>query len=286
MSVRPDTYEQEISAGERFRFGRNWSHFVDLVDDHRIATAETSLRTWLGVERLGGKRFVDVGSGSGLFSLAAHRLGARVQSFDYDPDSVESTRRLRQRAGDPADWTVERGSMLDPAFLSRVEPADVVYCYGVAHHTGDMWRALGNLACLVAPGGQLYVALYNDQGRLSDVWRAIKQIYCSGPAGKLVTMGLIAPVLLLVRFLRDVVTLKNPLARYRDYQDRTRGMSPWRDLIDWLGGYPFEVAGADRVFAFFAARGFRLERLLTVGGGSGNNEFVFRRESADIAQVR
>lgn len=278
MSVRSDAHAQEVRTGERFEFGRNWSRFVGLVDERRIQTAEDSLRSWLGVATLSGKRFLDVGSGSGLFSLAAHKLGARVQSFDYDPHSVESTRTLRKRAGDPEGWTVERGSMLDPNFLSHFEPADVVYCYGVAHHTGDMWTALTNLAGLVGPNGQLYVALYNDQGRLTVFWRRIKRWYCSGRVGRLLTMAVIAPLLLGVRFLRDLAAGRNPLGRYQGYQDRTRGMSPWRDLIDWLGGYPFEVAGADKVFAFFAERGFRLERLLTVGGGSGNNEFVFRRE--------
>jgi hypothetical protein len=54
-------------------------------------------------------------------------------------------------------------------------------------------------------------------------------------------------------------------------------MSPWRDLVDWVGGYPFEVSTPAEVFAFFKARGFALRRLMTVGGAHGCNQFVFER---------
>ncbi len=101
------------------------------------------------------RRFLDAGSGSGLFSLAAYRMGAEVMSFDADPDSVACTNRLRNRFEDPPTWFVREGSLLDKAFLSTLQPADVVYCWGVAHHTGDMWKAIDNLTQLVAPGGLL-----------------------------------------------------------------------------------------------------------------------------------
>ena len=81
----------ETASGERFEFGKNWSRFLSLLDDTRIREAEESLRQMLGVESLSGLSFVDIGSGSGLFSLAARRLGARVHSFDYDPNSVACT---------------------------------------------------------------------------------------------------------------------------------------------------------------------------------------------------
>jgi 2-polyprenyl-3-methyl-5-hydroxy-6-metoxy-1,4-benzoquinol methylase len=139
--------------------------------DGRIAEAEASLRRLLGRDRLDGLSFVDVGSGSGLFSLAARRLGARVHSLDYDPRSVACTAELRQRYhhGDPL-WTVERGSALDAEYLQRLGRFDIVYSWGVLHHTGAMWQAIELVAALVSPGGTYCLALYNDQGGLSRFW--------------------------------------------------------------------------------------------------------------------
>src|SRR3954453_10925637 len=146
-------HADEVARGGRFEFGENWARFLAVVDESRIVEAERSLREMLGVERLDGRSFLDIGSGSGLFSLAAVRLGAeRVHSFDFDPSSVGCTLELRRRYGADADWAVEQGSALDTAYLARLGTFDVVYSWGVLHHTGDMWRALGNVARLVAPG--------------------------------------------------------------------------------------------------------------------------------------
>src|SRR5713101_7580759 len=110
----------EVSAGERFEFGKNWRRFLALLDEERIAVAERSLQTMLEVERLDGQRFLDVGSGSGLFSLAAVRLGAHVHSFDYDPQSVACTRYLKESYAPDAAWTIENGSILDTRFLATL----------------------------------------------------------------------------------------------------------------------------------------------------------------------
>src|SRR5688500_5038885 len=111
----------EISRGNRFKFGDNWSRFLDLVDEARIQRAEESLKLMLEVETLRGKRFIDIGSGSGLFSLAARRLGAIVHSLDYDPQSVACTNQLRsQFYPDDESWKVEEGSALDRDYLESL----------------------------------------------------------------------------------------------------------------------------------------------------------------------
>ncbi|HEX8686718.1 MAG TPA: 50S ribosomal protein L11 methyltransferase, partial [Pyrinomonadaceae bacterium] len=116
----------EVSRGERFEFGENWSRFLAVLDDERIGKAEESLRAMLEVESLAGRSFLDIGSGSGLFSLAARRLGARVHSFDYDPRSVACARELRRRyfPEDPA-WVVEEGSALDADYVRSLGLFDV-----------------------------------------------------------------------------------------------------------------------------------------------------------------
>src|SRR5271166_3425303 len=169
---------QSATGDPAFAFGENWRRFLSVVNDERIAQAVASVRRLLGVQSLEGKTFLDVGCGSGLFSLAAFKLGARVRSFDYDPQSVACAIELRSRYGDdPSSWEIERGSALDEGYLASLGQFDVVYSWGVLHHTGDMWRALGNMPALVAPGGDLVLSIYNDQGPWSRVWKRVKQGY-------------------------------------------------------------------------------------------------------------
>src|SRR6476661_7748990 len=137
------THAEEVAKHERFKFGENWSAFLARLNDERVAQAEASLRDMLETDTLAGKRFLDAGSGSGLFSLAARRLGATVHSFDYDPASVACTRELKRRyfPEDPS-WTVDEASVLDKAYLAGLGQFDIVYSWGVLHHTGAMWEAL------------------------------------------------------------------------------------------------------------------------------------------------
>lgn len=271
-------------SASRFAFGENWSHFLRELDESRIAQAEASLRQMLECEQLDGRTFLDVGSGSGLFSLAARRLGASVHSLDYDEQSVACTAELKRRYfPDDAAWTVEQGSVLDREYLARLGQWDIVYAWGVLHHTGAMWDALENVAGLVRPGGRLFLAIYNDQGRASQSWLRVKQAYNRLPPA--LRWLVLWPALVRLwgpTTIRDLLRGR-PFQTWRNYAtSSTRGMSAWRDVVDWVGGLPFEVARPEQIFDFYRGRGLVLRKLTTCGGGQGCNEFVFERpESLD-----
>lgn len=268
------TNQVEEIGRDRFAFGDNWLEFIELMDERRIEQAEKSLTAALGIEDLSGCSFLDVGCGSGLFSLAARRLGARVHSFDYDPDSVRACAALRDRYGPRSDWTLEQGSILDEAYIGGLGTFDIVYSWGVLHHTGDMWRAIGAAATLTKPGGSLFISIYNDQGMASRVWWRVKRRYVRG--GPLTKKGLVLAGKTYFRTRHAVANMaKRAFGEPVPGGARGRGMSAGHDLVDWIGGFPFEVATPEQIFRFLHERGFQLRFLKTCKGGLGCNEFVF-----------
>ena len=269
-----------------FAFGRNWQSFLKrYLTDERVEEATRSLREFSGVAPISDKSFVDVGCGSGLFSLAAMHLGAdRILSIDVDPDSVECCETLRESAGSPEHWEVRRGSILDKEDVAAMGTFDMVYSWGVLHHTGNMWQAVANAASLVRPGGYFYIAIYNKEERFrihrdgrigsSRSWKVEKRIYSSLPW---VIQNAIDYVLMAMLIAVYCVTLRNPVAEIRNHKT-LRGMS-WRiDIKDWLGGYPYEYASVKEVTDFVSELGFDTIKV-DEKGGLVNNEFLFYKRT-------
>ena len=269
-----------MTEERRFAFGKNWQAFLAALDEDRVNQAVRSLQGMLGLKSLAGKKFLDLGCGSGLFSLAAHRLGAEVVSLDFDADSVACTEELRQRFGDAAlAWDVMQGSVLDGELMRSLGRADVVYSWGVLHHTGEMDRAI-RLSCeRVNPGGLFFIAIYNDQGGASRRWLKIKRAYNRIPSWLrplwvVMVAGCYETKFALARLAR----LQNPLP-FQEWRAKRkdRGMSPWHDWVDWIGGLPFEVARPEQIIVPLRQQGLVLENLKTVGNGWGCNEYVFSK---------
>ena len=282
-----DMPDELDSPDEKFAFGWNWSSFLSTLNDERIEAAQESMQSLLGMSDLQNRRFLDAGSGSGLFSLSAYRLGANVTSFDVDHDSVGCTQELRKRfCADISKWVVLHGSLTDTEFLKNLGEFDIIYCWGVAHHTGHMWVSIDNLTARIGPGGWLVLAIYNDQLYISRAWSGVKQIYQRLPGWlRPVFVAAIGSFTFLKRLtitllagLLRLVTLRNPLVPVTNWirETQARGMHGWYDLVDWVGGWPFEVARPEEIFRFMRDRGFTLQEM-TTSTGHGCNEFVFMR---------
>ena len=251
-----------------FDFGANWQAFsADHIDQDRLTTARQSLQSLLQRPSLRGARVLDVGCGSGLFAIAAHQMGARdVVAVDINPRCVRVSEHNRQRLAPHAPVLFRQCSALDPA-LRTVGQFDLVYAWGSLHHTGAMWDAIRNVTANVAPGGTLVLAIYKKH-ITSPIWQPIKWLYNQLPrAGQHVMALLFAGIIYVAKLL---ATRRNPLTK-------ERGMSFWYDVIDWIGGYPYEYATAGEIRAFVEPLGFTLRRVVPDAVPTGNNEFVFER---------
>ena len=164
--------------------------------------------------------------------------------------------------------------MLDKEYLSRLGQFDVVYSWGVLHHAGSMWEALENVVPLVKPCGRLFIAIYNKQQFISEYWIWFKKLY--NKLWHIFKVSLIYIFFLfysLLHLVADLLSRRTPTLRY--YGVDKRGMTLYYDVIDWIGGWPFEVASPEEIFVFFRNKNFILLELVTCGGKHGCNEFVF-----------
>lgn len=261
----------------RFSFGLNWLDFVDTsLDKTKVEKALLSMRTILKSEDLSGKTFLDVGCGSGLFSLAACLLNAQhVYSFDFDANSVLASIKLRDQFNiSELRWEIYQGDILNKKWLSIVPQTDIVYSWGVLHHTGYMWEAIENTILKVKPGGLLAISIYNKVSNHRDsskMWWRIKYFYNRSP--KLLRIIIVDLYILkvILGFIRRGI---NPIREIKAYGER--GMDFFHDVKDWVGGFPYEYASAEEVIQFI--KKVHNSDLIFINKENGNacNEFTFQ----------
>ncbi len=262
--------------GLRFGFGRNWERYLkEHFSEERVQISKEHLLNFLKMDDLKGKSFLDIGCGSGLHSLAALRAGAaQIVSFDYDPHSVLATQMLRKYAGNPENWEVKQGSILDMQFINAFEPADIVYSWGVLHHTGSMWQAVENTKYLMKNDSLLYIALYGDDlyfGHPKSYWAEIKKRY--NQVGWLEKKRIEFWYIREFYLQKKVTKIPDLIKQAREYK-KSRGMDLYRDAVDWLGGWPFEYASVEEV-ENFASKRMALE-LINLTTGQACIEYLFK----------
>jgi SAM-dependent methyltransferase len=265
----------------RYAFGKNWAEFIGKNFSQRVVEdSRKHLADFIRIDSLRDLTFVDIGCGSGLHSLSAYQMDAKqIVSFDYDPDSVATTKKLHEYAGSPPSWRIEQGSVLDKSYMEKLPKSDIVYSWGVLHHTGDMWTAVRNAAIPMKPGGLFYIALYSSDNYVEpppEYWLKIKRQYNRTSAIGKRWMELQYAMRFLV--IPELKAGRNPFGVMRKY--RTRGMTYWTDVKDWLGGYPMDFASLQETQAFCKEElGLDLVNVIT---GQGCTEYLFCRPELNV----
>ena len=255
----------------RYEFGKNWKNFLKNSDVNNLLKARNSLKPIINKKKT--SNFIDLGCGSGVFSLGALIFYKKVVSIDIDEYSIKATQTLKQKSNlNSKNWQIKKGSILDKKFLKSFGKFDMVYCWGVAHHTGDMWKALDNIVILTKVKSRLFIAIYNDQGLKSKFWWLVKFIY------NILPKFMHKFYLRIFEFLYYLnYTLKNiNNLDYKKFRERRRGMNFYENLSDWIGGYPFEYASIDELKKFFLKRNFKVLKLKK-SHGSGCHEILFEK---------
>ncbi len=262
-----------------FAFGRNWADYSKNIGDKEIKEAKDELARLLATDSLQGKTFLDIGCGSGIHSLSALLMGAAVvHAIDFDPDSVRTTCSVLETHWDEDNYKVEQMNIFDTD-TERLPQFDVVYSWGVLHHTGDMWAAIEKAASLTKAEGVLAIAIYRKTP-LCGFWKKEKWLFTNG--GPLIR-GVLTATYMLMKVFRDIIRLKNPFRKILHYREGTRGMRWKSDVIDWLGGYPYESASLDEIRHYLGSLGFALNRSFKTKAewgvfGSGCAEYLFQRK--------
>ena len=265
----------------RFAFGKNWENFSETITKDKINESVGNLKRILGEENLDGKSFLDIGCGSGIHALAALKLGAsNVTAFDIDQNSINTTRKVISESFPNNNAVIEVKNILNEICDDKDNKFDIVYSWGVLHHTGEMFNAIENAASFVKPNGKFVIAIYK-KSPLCGFWRIEKSLYSRLPALLQFPITLIFSSLYLLGLC---VKGKNPVKYIKSYRGY-RGMNFWHDMIDWLGGYPYESATPDEIKIFVENKGFDLidqYNISTVKAfgafGCGCAEYVFKRK--------
>jgi 2-polyprenyl-3-methyl-5-hydroxy-6-metoxy-1,4-benzoquinol methylase len=261
-----------MNEEKHYEFGENWEKFLGSIDDDSVEASMEALKSFFSLETFDNKTFLDIGCGSGLSSLSAIKMGAKsVTSFDYDLNSVNACKILRGNYS-INNWDITIGNILDKEFVNNLSTYDIVYSWGVLHHTGSMYEAIKKSADLVKPGGLFMIGIYNKKTPFTEIMHKIKKRYCySG----YIVRGVIKYSYFCLSALYKIIKVRRQFFKDIYNYKNKRGMNYWRDLDDWIGGYPYECATPEEIHTFVQTLEFELIKNKVGTSFSTVNQYLF-----------
>ncbi len=268
-----------LRPSTQFDFGQNWEDYSrKSLDLEKVRQAKSDFERLFSGIPLENRSFLDIGFGQGLSLLSAASNGARCLGVDINARCLqvlgENRKAFFPEIPDEQIGRVQ-GSILDPELIRKLQvdsrakegQFDIVHSWGVLHHTGSMLQAIRNSATLVAGQGHLVLAIYQRHWS-SAPWKCIKFLYNKSPAiGRRFFIWLFYPSIYLAKW---IVTRENP-------KNKNRGMDFYHDVVDWVGGYPYEYADRAEITYFLKELGFDLIGFHPPTAPTGCMEFVFRK---------
>lgn len=259
----------------QFDFGQNWKEYSEnVLDNTRLNQARIAFDELTHDISFEGKTFVDIGFGQGMSLIIATEKAEKTVGCDINP-KCDQVLKANQKVFSKSTKEIPTvvGSILEPKVVEAIlaknndEKYDIVHSWGVLHHTGDMMAAVKHATSLVKPNGYFILAIYNRHWS-SLPWLFIKWAYCKSPKFiQKLFIGIFYPIIWLAKFL---VTGKNP-------NIKERGMDFYYDVVDWVGGYPYEYASIDEMNIIMKNFGFKCLKSVSPPTPTGCNEFVYQK---------
>jgi 2-polyprenyl-6-hydroxyphenyl methylase/3-demethylubiquinone-9 3-methyltransferase len=263
---------------KHFAFGKNWDLYSRQINPQHVENSKKDLIGLIQFESLEGMTVLDIGSGSGIHSLSMMLLGCRdLVSLDYDSDSVSTTKRILSDKIFKGDFQVIQADILKHIPELDGRTFDLVYSWGVLHHTGDMMKGIDRSIGYVKPGGLIALALYRKT-LFCSIWRIEKLVYSKSPK---FLQNLIQKFYELVFALQTYLKTGKTFGSYKRGYLQKRGMEFSSDVHDWLGGYPYESIDPKYLIKYMEQLGFTMlnshiaKKQIGILG-SGCDEFLFK----------
>lgn len=256
----------------RFDFGKNWqSYSHNALTPERIEQARQDFRQLVDGIDLQNKHFIDIGFGQGLSLIVASEMGASTLGIDIDELNILALKTTLKLMGSTKLPKVQVESILNPSFVGENKGRfDIVHSWGGLHHTGNMRQALVNSCSLVADNGYFICSIYNQHWS-SFLWKGVKWSYnYMPPMLQPLMVWLFYPIIYLAKW---IVTGKNP-------KRKQRGMDFYHDVVDWVGGYPYEYASEHQIQKMVSEQGFKMLAVFPARVPTGANEYIFRKDSS------